>query len=116
MTKKNKILLGWLGATLVASYSGAVSAYIYADHHTVGDALWWAFVTFSTVGYGDEYPNSAIGRLSGSLLVAIAIFVVVPVITAIISSTLIHDEHEWTHDEQEEVKAALRELLRRTEK
>ncbi len=30
---------------------------------TIEDALWWAFVTLTTVGYGDLYPISAVGRI-----------------------------------------------------
>jgi voltage-gated potassium channel len=29
---------------------------------TLGDALWWAMVTFTTVGYGDLFPVTAAGR------------------------------------------------------
>jgi voltage-gated potassium channel len=33
-----------------------------------GDALWWSFVTMTTVGYGDRFPVTAEGRLIGALL------------------------------------------------
>jgi voltage-gated potassium channel len=32
------------------------------------DALWWAFATVTTVGYGDRFPVSSEGRLVGALL------------------------------------------------
>ncbi len=34
----------------------------------VEDALWWAVVTMTTVGYGDRYPVTSEGRLVGALL------------------------------------------------
>lgn len=98
-------------SALLALYCFAVGTYVIAEHHSVGDAVWWAFMTLTTVGYGDQYPRTAIGRFAGMALVSTAIFVVVPAITARVVSRFSVNVDEWTHDEQEEVKAHLRELV-----
>jgi voltage-gated potassium channel len=37
--------------------------------HSAGDALWWAFATITTIGYGDHYPVTATGRVVAVILV-----------------------------------------------
>jgi voltage-gated potassium channel len=40
---------------------------------TGGDAFWWAFVTITTVGYGDRFPVTAAGRFVGMITMAVGI-------------------------------------------
>lgn len=37
------------------------------------EAIWWALVTVSTVGYGDFYPITDVGRLAASVLIVIGV-------------------------------------------
>lgn len=40
---------------------------------SASDALWWGYVTITTVGYGDEFPVTNEGRLVGVLLLTIGV-------------------------------------------
>lgn len=56
---------------------GASALTVYAIEHqlphanikTAEDALWWSLVTVSTVGYGDHYPVTMIGRMISVILI-----------------------------------------------
>lgn len=108
---KHKVfgLLGGLG------FLYFLSAFVYgaAEGKTFGDGLWWAFMTFTTVGYGDQFPETLPGRIFGILLVAAAVFVVLPTITAVIATKILGNKDEFTHEEQEEVKGLLREIAKK---
>jgi len=53
-----------VAATVVASVEGGENASI----QSFPDALWWAVVTITTVGYGDMVPVTAAGRAIGFIL------------------------------------------------
>ena len=41
--------------------------------HNILDTFWWSIVTFTTVGYGDVYPITPIGKLLSATIVLIGI-------------------------------------------
>lgn len=65
---------------------------------SIGHAFWWAISTLTTVGYGDVYPITAIGKFLSAIIALIGIgFVALP--TGIISSAFI--EKLRTNKEQD---------------
>jgi voltage-gated potassium channel len=89
-----------------------VSAVLYSvfEDKNVGDSIWWAVVTATTVGYGDTYPLTGAGRILAGTLISTMVLLVVPLITAHFASKLIVDQDAFRHEEQEEIKANLRAI------
>jgi voltage-gated potassium channel len=54
---------------------------------TYGDAFWWVIVTTTTVGYGDLYPETVIGRIIASILMIIGVGIL-GIITGSVASYL----------------------------
>jgi voltage-gated potassium channel len=109
--------LVWLAnspRTLILSYLLLIAVcsvlYHFFEHVAYGDAVWWAVVTASTVGYGDISPKTGAGRFMAALLISIMVLIVVPLITAHFASTLIVDHDAFQHEEQEELKDNLRRV------
>jgi voltage-gated potassium channel len=44
-----------------------------ANIHTASDALWWSYVSITTVGYGDRYPVTNTGRMVGIVTITIGV-------------------------------------------
>lgn len=71
-------------------------------------ALWWAIVTLTTVGYGDVYPETALGRAAAGL-VALAGIGIVAMPTGILASAFaeeFRERHERAQQEAAEHEAA----------
>ena len=69
-----------------------------ANIKTGGDALWWAVVTITTVGYGDFYPVTTLGRTTG-FFVMVAGIGIIGALASILASLLVSPS---TTDEAEE--------------
>ncbi|MBM2617822.1 two pore domain potassium channel family protein [Actinoplanes sp. LDG1-06] len=107
----------WLAnspGTLILAYAILIVVcgvlYHFFEDKSVGDAIWWAVVTASTVGYGDISPASWQARVLAGLLISIMVLVVIPLITAHFASKLIVDSDAFHHEEQEELKNNLRRV------
>lgn len=90
-----------------------ISALLYIrfeNDASFGDALWWAVVTASTVGYGDISPKTVPGRAIAGVLISVMVLLVIPLVTAHFASKLIVDNDAFRHEEQEELKNNLRQV------
>lgn len=86
--------------------------YSHFEEKSIFDSIWWALITATTVGYGDLYPATTGGRFVAVTLVLGTLFFIIPMITASIVSRLIVNRDAFTHEEQEEMKENLREILK----
>ncbi|GAA2673829.1 potassium channel family protein [Actinoplanes palleronii] len=84
--------------------------YSWFESASIGDSLWWAVITASTVGYGDISPHNTPARILAVLLISVMVLLVIPLITAHFASKLIVDHDAFRHEEQEELKQNLRRV------
>jgi voltage-gated potassium channel len=85
---------------------------------TAFDAIWWSYVTITTVGYGDRYPVTIGGRMVGILVMTTGVAVFATFAGLISSKLLAPPEKEEEKPEQpaegDEVaryRAELKELI-----
>jgi voltage-gated potassium channel len=89
---------GHLGRFLLAAavfvLNGAIIVYLFERHapgsniHTLGDAVWWAFVTVTTVGYGDFFPVTMWGRITACFIMGTGLLTLA-VVTAQVASSFV---------------------------
>lgn len=89
---RGRVVIYTVGATLltvlIASLAVYDAEYGIGDIETFPDAIWWAFVTITTVGYGDYYPVTLTGRITavGLMVGGLAL---IGVVTAILASWIV---------------------------
>jgi voltage-gated potassium channel len=114
------ILIIEVGSFMVLQQEGSDPA---ANITTAGDAIWWAYVTITTVGYGDQFPVTAGGRMVGILVMTTGV-AVFATFAGLISSKLLappvkEEEKPEVPAEGDEVaryRAELKQLIRERER
>jgi len=78
---------------------------------SLGDGIWWALVTITTVGYGDITPVTTLGRVVASSLMLLGLGLIAT-ITAIVSAKFIQNfvDHHTNDDVLEKLDEMQLEL------
>lgn len=73
------------------------------------DALWWAYVTITTVGYGDRFPVTTEGRILGAILMTIGVGMF-GIFSGVVASWCIQPIEDKQDIELEDVQSEVAEL------
>ena len=97
----------FIGAWLVLLFEEDAKG---SNIHTYPDALWWAIVTVTTVGYGDRFPATGGGRTVAVVLMLVGIGLI-GVLTATVASVFIKEHTDANKEEIKKGHANLGEQL-----
>lgn len=81
---------------------------------TAGDAFWWAFVTVTTVGYGDKYPLTVGGRVLACFLMTAGVGLF-GTFTGFVASLFVEPDCEKEESEHQQVVQELKALRTKIE-
>jgi voltage-gated potassium channel len=71
--KLQNILISYILILILVMLYCSMAFYTFEQNvnpnvHNLFDAFWWAFITITTVGYGDIYPSTTEGRIVAMVL------------------------------------------------
>jgi voltage-gated potassium channel len=81
-----------------------------ANITTGGDALWWALVTITTVGYGDFFPVTTAGRITGAFVMFAGVGII-GALASILASVLVPSPKTLEEPEKVPATGTVREEL-----
>jgi voltage-gated potassium channel len=107
--------LGYLLALTVLLAAGFAALFAIAEDAGLLDGLWWAIQTITTVGYGDTFPVTGLGRIAGIGLMVLGIGFVAILTAAVAAQFVEEEETELTdaiqglHDRLDRIEKAVLE-------
>ena len=114
------LYLAIFGIIIVAETAGITVLYAElsdpaANITTAGDAVWWVMVTLTTVGYGDQFPVTWLGRLAG-IFVMFSGVALIGVLASYLSSFFMEEtppraSEEQLSDDPQSILVELKTLL-----
>ncbi len=84
-----------------------------ANIDSVPDGLWWAVSTVTTVGYGDTFPTTAIGRAFAVVLMLVGVGLFGLLAASLASFLIQRDEEEPSDIQHREIIERLERIERR---
>ncbi len=105
-----------ISATMVVTVAGGLAIRLLdkKDFSSIGEGMWWAVQTVTTVGYGDVVPHSTSGRLIATVIMLAGI-AFISLITASVTATLVEQNRRRRQGADDPVFAALEEISARLE-
>ena len=95
----------WINRVEADSCTSEVSGAICS----FGDGVWWAFVTVTTVGYGDRFPVSNSGRLLAGILMTIGVGFF-GILTSYLATIFVRQDEDEVEAELRAVRQELAEI------
>lgn len=88
---REELVTAYTASFITICFSAILMYYIERNaqpdvFENIGDGIWWAIITFATVGYGDIYPITPLGKLLGCIICLVGV-AMVAIPTGIISSS-----------------------------
>ncbi len=92
-TVKYELFVAFSMSIIIISFCAILMYYIEREAQpeafsNIGEGFWWAIITFTSVGYGDVYPITTVGKIIASIMATIGVMTL-SLPTAIISGSFV---------------------------